>query len=132
MLKRKVAEVLEQNEHNEMLLDMHANNRSFLYANCLAEPTEKHILNATEFIQSQIGFDLTEAQVRGILMLYPQASIKLAVYDGLEDTEVRDLISSAVAHFFLGCDWPTYGDKVDITVFCKALRAQAVKMKFTH
>ena len=132
MLKRKVAEVLAQNEHNEMLLNMHANNHSFLYANRHAEPTEKHILNATEFIQSQIGFDLTEEQVKGILKLDPQAWIKLAVYDGLNDTEVRDLVSSAVAHFFLGCDWPTYGDNIDIVEFSKALRAQAVKMGFTH
>lgn len=128
--QRSVLEILEDNEHNQMLLGFTRNINSFLYQHRDKKPTEQHYLHAAEFMSAQAGFEIDVEMAKGILDLYPHARIKLAEYDGLGDTEVRDLVASAVANFFLGCDWPTYGDNVDTTVFCKALHKQAVAMGF--
>ncbi len=32
--------------------------------------------------------------------------LKIAKYDGIGDTDVRDGLSFIAAHFFLGCEWP--------------------------
>lgn len=131
-MNRSVKDVLSTSEDNKILLNMRANLSLLLYRNHDAQLSEKHLLNATEFLQSNLGWDISEDQVKAILALYPHARIKVAVYDGLNDTEVRELLMCAVADFFLGCDWPTYGDNVDLTVFLQALHKQAVEMGFTH
>jgi 3-keto-L-gulonate-6-phosphate decarboxylase len=132
MLIRKVSEVLVRDEHNEMLLNMHANRSKYLYENRHAPMTYDLFLKTTEFVQANLGWDITQEQVEDILNLYPQARIEIAVTGGVNDTDVRDCVLNAFAHFFLGCDWVTYGDKVDLSVFLQAIHKQAVKMGFTH
>jgi hypothetical protein len=128
--QRTIIEILENNEHNALLLGFTKNINTFLYEHRNAQPTEKNYLDAAEFMSETAGFEINMERAKGILDLYPHARIKLAVYNGLGDTEVRDLVSDAMANFFLGCDWPRYGDNVDTTIFCRALYAQAVKMGF--
>jgi len=132
MLIRKVNEVLANNETNELLLKMHANRSKYLYENRHAVLTYDLGLRATEFVQANIGWDITHEQVEDILNLYPEARIEIAVTGGVNDTDVRDCVLNAFTHFFLGCEWPTHGDKVDLTVFLQALHKQAVAMGFTH
>ena len=128
--QRTILEILQHNEDNEMLLGFTRNINSFLYQHRGSQPTEQHYLHAAEFMSAQAGFEIDVEMAKGILALYPHARIKVAEYDGLGDTEVRDLVADALSNFFLGCDWPTYDDKVDTTIFCKALKAQAEKMGF--
>lgn len=132
MLIRKVNEVLALDENNKLLLKMHANRSQHLYNNCLAAMTDRLYLNVTEFMQSNLGWDISQEQVTAILELYPHARIEVAVTGGVNDTDVRDQVLCAFSHFFLGCDWPTFGDNVDLTVFLQALHKQAVAMGFTH
>lgn len=132
MLIRKVAEVISPDENNKMLLHMHANRSKYLYKSLGAVMTDVLYLRATEFVQANIGWDITQDQVEAILALYPHARIEIAVTGGLNDTDVRDCVLNAFSHFFIGCDWPTFGDKVDLTVFLNALHKQAVEMGFTH
>lgn len=131
-MSRSVKDVLANSEDNKILLNMQSNLSLLLYRNHDAQLNEKYLLNATEFLQSNLGWDISQDQVKAILALYPHARIKLVVYEGLNDTEVRDLVAGAVADFFLGCPWPTYGDKVDMLEFLTALRKQAIAMGFTH
>lgn len=135
MVKRTVAQVLDKSETTDMLDGFTRNINTFLYLNRSAFPNDGQLLKATEFIQSQIGFDLSTDQIGGILMLYPHARIKLVEYNGLGDTEVRDLLLDMMADFFLGCDWPKYGDKLTEAQefqFRDALQKQARLMSFTH
>lgn len=130
MIKRTVKQVLDNSETTETLNSFTRNINTFLYQNRDKQPTEQHYLHAAEFMSATAGFEIDVEMAKGILSLYPHARIKIAKYDGLGDTEVRDLVASALSDFFLGCNWPTYGDNVDLTVFCRALHAQAVKMGF--
>jgi hypothetical protein len=132
MLIRKVNEVLANNETNELLLKMHASRSQHLYNNCLAAMTDPLYLRVTEFMQASLGWDITQEQVTAILELYPSARIEVALTGGLNDTDVRDCVLNSFSHFFLGCEWPTFGDKIDLTVFLTALHKQAVEMGFTH
>ena len=132
MLTRKVAEVLALDETNKMLLTLHANRSKYLYENRHAPMTYDLFLKTTEFVQASLGWDITQEQVEDILNLYPEARIEIAVTRGVNDTDVRDCVLNAFAHFFLGCEWLTFGDKVDLTVFLNAIHQQAVKMGFTH
>lgn len=130
MLVRKVQEVLSADQNNETILGFTRNINSFLYQHRDKRPTEHHYLQAAGFMSASAGFKIDVEMAKGILELYPHARIKMAEYDGIRDTEVCGLVVDAVAHFFLGCDWPIGGDKVNATVFCKALRQQAIKMGF--
>lgn len=78
---------------------------------------------------TKIKFDAK--QTESMLNLYPKARIELAT-NGLLDTSVRNALSVAVAHFFLGCSWPTYGDNIDIETFTGVLKRQAVKAGYTE
>ena len=49
---------------------------------------------------------------------------------GLDDTEVQGSILNAVANFFLCCQWPTYGDDIDIERFVKTLQRVAAACNF--
>jgi hypothetical protein len=129
--QRTIIEVLENNEHNQTLLNYTRNINTFLYDNRDKEPTNNHYLQARDFMSANAGFELSMQQVQGMLALYPHARIKLAAYNGIADTEVRDLLLNVLSNFFLGCDWPNYGDKVDLKIFLAALRKQAIAMDFT-
>jgi hypothetical protein len=132
MLIRKVADVLSLDETSKMVLHMHGNRSKYLYKSLGAVMTDAMYLRATEFVQANIGWDIPQDQVEAILALYPEARIEIAVTGGLNDTDVRDCVLNSFSHFFLGCEWPTFGDKVDLTVFLTALHKQAVEMGFTH
>lgn len=132
MVIRKPQQVITHDDNNKLLLEFIANTNMFFYTwrNSPMNPT--HALHAAEFMSAQAGFEISPEQAEGILTLYPHARIKMVQYEGLDTTEVRDLVSDALAHFFLGCTWPTYGDKINAEVFCKALYRQAIEMGFTH
>jgi hypothetical protein len=129
-MNRKPQAVLVANERTEVLLRMTANINKFLYENRDATLTEKNVLHASEFMSATAGFEISPERAEAILSLYPNARIKLTVYGGLGDTEVRDLVADAIADFFLGCTWPVFADNVDIEKFCRALHRQAVEMGF--
>lgn len=135
MVKRTIKQVLDVSETTDTLNDFHASLNTFLFTNRSAFPNADQLLKATEFIQQEIGFDLNMDVIGGILMLYPHARIKLVEYNGLGDTEVRDLLLEAVADFFLGCDWPKYGDNLseaETYQFREALQKQARLMNLIH
>lgn len=135
MVKRTVAQVLENTETSTMLLDMNLHKNMFLFEHRHKQLDERMALKAAEFVSSQIGFDLNPEQVKGILDLYPHARVKFIEYGGANDTEVCGLVSDAVADFFLGCDWPVYGDNLSdlqMFMFRELLQRRAQKMGFTH
>ncbi|BDD79642.1 hypothetical protein [Burkholderia phage FLC9] len=135
MIARTPRAVLEKDETNELLLNMNLHKNLFLFENRHKQLDERMALKAAEFVSSQIGFDLRPEQVKGILDLYPHARVKFIEYGGANDTEVCGLVSDAVADFFLGCPWPTYGDKLterQLDQFRQLLQERARKMGFTH
>jgi hypothetical protein len=135
MIQRIPRAVIESTEDNQMLLDMNLHKNLFLFQNRHKQFDERMALKAAEFVSSQIGFDLNPEQVKGILDLYPHARVKFIEYGGANDTEVCGLVSDAIADFFLGCDWPTYGDNLtdrQMFVFRELLQRRAQKMGFTH
>ena len=112
------------------LLRMRQDSALFFYENRDAAPSEANYIATAEFLSEITGLRIDAKQAQAILSLYPQVRIKIAVYDGISDTDVRDGLSFAAAHFFLGCEWPTYGDKVNMDEFTSLLQMQAGKMGF--
>jgi len=120
----------EAEEEISVLLNITRNINSFLFDNRNVELSTADIVFASETFQENVGLNLTEVQMRGIISLYPHARIKLAYYG--EDTETVDCLLDAFAHFFLGCQWPTYGDDVSPNVFRQAMHARMRAMKFIN
>jgi Tfp pilus assembly ATPase PilU len=74
--------------------------------------------------------DLTVGQVEAILSLYPRERITMVLANTVSDTDVADQLMSVLAHFYLGCSWPTYGDNVDSDRFLSLLQHQVKQMEF--
>lgn len=71
-----------------------------------------------ELLENEVSADF----VFHILALYPYARISLI--EGGMDTQARESLASALSHFLLGCEWPTYGDNVNIEAFTLLLQKQ--------
>ena len=74
--------------------------------------------------------DLTIGQVEAILSLYPRERIAMVLANTVSDTDIADQLMSVLAHFYLGCTWPTYGDNVDTDRFLSLLQHQVKQMEF--
>lgn len=87
------------------------------------EPTESDYLEAAGVIAECAEIELPVAQVKTILSLYPKVRIQIAEW-GADDTATRGAILSAVSDLYLGCEWPTYGDQINIDAFTELLTRQ--------
>lgn len=112
-------------EGRNIVFHMQKQAMEFYIKNKDAQPTEEHFRQVIEFYSDTTGILFNIDEIKAILSLYPHVRIKLAVYEGTFDTDVRDMLSSAITHFFLKCEWPTYGDNVDIDKFIEILQEQA-------
>jgi hypothetical protein len=113
-----------------LLLRMRLQSSTFYYENRNATPTPQDYVEVAQRMSDATELDISVEQAEAILALYPHARIKVALY-GTSDTDVREELMFAAAHFFLGCAWPTYGDCVDIEAFVELLKKQAVQLGFT-
>lgn len=107
------------------LLRMRRDSSKFFYLNRDARPSLKNYADAAQFLTEITGVDISAAQAEAMLSLYPRARIKLATDDGIQNTDVRDDLSFVAAHFFLGCNWPTYGSNVNINGFTELIKQSA-------
>ncbi|WP_300271824.1 hypothetical protein [Halomonas sp.] len=89
------------------------------------EPGAEQVEDAAAFISAISGILVGEAEARALLTLYPEARIRLAAYRDTADVEVRETLAFCVAHFFLGCRWPSVHDRLDHGAFLSLLRDQA-------
>lgn len=103
---------------------MRRDGNRFLLNNQALVMSTKACKEACDSIAEHAGISLTTETLQAILGLYPSARIKIAEADGCWDTDVNDSLMSTIAHFFMGCPWPTYGDKIDIDLFRKILIKQ--------
>jgi hypothetical protein len=110
---------------------MHRESTAFYSENSSAEPTEENFQDAANFISEITKLHCSISQAKGILLFYPHVRIKMAVYNGITGTDVRDGLSGAVAHYFLGCEWPTFGDKADPSVFVEGIKKEAIHHGFS-
>lgn len=124
-------EITEDGMH--YLLRMKRDSSLFLLKHKDSRPSRTQLRDAASHMTSISDIEFTSDQVEEILDLYPAARIGLAV-DGVSPTSVRDELSFVTAHFFLGCDWPTYGDSakgVDIAEFVALIQKQAKSMGYS-
>jgi len=119
-------------EGTHYLLEMRQDTAKFYMANIDAIPSKKNYAATRDFLSEISGLEFTPEQTEALLDLYPRARIKVAVCNGVGDTDVRDDLSDAVALLILGCTWPTYGEQADVDEFLGMLQAQAVEMGFTN
>lgn len=112
------------------LLCMKLDTSKFYFDNRRAMPTAENYIDAAEYLTDLTEVQFSAEQAADLLMLYPQVRIKIAVYDGIDDTDGRDGLDFAAAHFFLGCSWPTFGDEVDVAAFVSMLKKQATQLGF--
>ena len=118
------------NDGTHYLMRMRRDTSMFFYENRDAKPSANNYAVAAQFFTEITEVEIGAEQAEAILALYPHTRIKIAKYDGIRDTEVRDGLSSAAAHFFLGCEWPNNGDNVDIDAFVGLLKQSANLMGF--
>ncbi|WP_220792572.1 hypothetical protein [Gluconacetobacter diazotrophicus] len=111
------------------VLFLQRNGARYYFDNSFLEPSDNQIDAAISFYRSGLKWSLSRDECRALLVLNPKARIKLADY-GDVDSEVRDLLADAVAQTLLGCSWPRYGDKVDISEFTALLHTQAAAIGF--
>lgn len=112
------------------LLRMRQDDSTFFLQNRNVMPSLQNYTDAASFLSEITGLKFDADSASAILSLYPQVRIKLAKHNGIGNTDVRHELSFAASHFFLGCTWPTYGDKVNIDAFVALLQAQGAKMGF--
>ncbi|MBD8615597.1 MULTISPECIES: hypothetical protein [Pseudomonas] len=117
-------------ESTHYLLEMRQDTAKFYMNNIGAIPTDKNYEDAREYLTEITGLEFNCEQTESLLDLYAHVRIKLAVYDGISDTDVRDDLSYAAAHFILGCPWPTYGEQADMEEFMVMLHAQGHALGF--
>lgn len=113
------------------IFGMHLDGVKFLWLNSNRQASDYHYEQARDYISEISGIYLNDQQIRDLIVFYPRVRINLACYDGTYDTEVREELSSMISDFLLGCDWPMYGDNVDVGVFIEALQSQAKRFGFT-
>lgn len=65
--------------------------------------------------------DFNAAQAASILSLYARERIALTL-TGAITPELRQQLLDVLAHFLVGCHWPTYGDTVDMDRFLSLLQ----------
>lgn len=119
------------NDGTHYLIRMRRDASKFYMDNIDLQLSEENLQETAEFISEITGLECNTSQVTLLLKLYPHVRIKIAEYNGISDTDVRDGISQAVAHFFLGCEWPTFGDEIDIEQFVEFLKKEAIHHGFT-
>lgn len=122
--------ILEGNEFSKLSVEMHKKAREFYVKNLNAIPKRKYILEALEVIAETLAIRLSAEELEKILVLFPVARIKLAVYQGCSDTEVKDLVLEAVFVFITGCELPCFKDDVDSTSALAYLHSQAREMGY--
>ncbi|WP_459782160.1 hypothetical protein [Photobacterium sp. R1] len=114
----------------EFIFKIHRDAMQFYLDNRNAQPTSEQYQEAALHIAETTGVIVSQGDVANILSLFPSARIKLAVYQGCSDTEVRELIYQAACAFFAASEAPTYGDSVDIDRFIGHLQSQAKLMGY--
>lgn len=74
--------------------------------------------------KEEAKLELKASQVETILSLYPRDRILLTLVGNTINPDVREAMLDVLAHFFLGCKWPDYGDNVDKERFISLLQHQ--------
>lgn len=100
----------------------------FFRENYQSKPNDIEYAKVARYVEETLNVSFAIADAKMLLEIYPRARIKVAKF-GIEDTDVREEISFAISHFFLGCDWPG-SDDVDHEEFCNLLTRQAVEAGF--
>jgi hypothetical protein len=106
-----------------------ANIAQFYMENVNLSPTLHQVYEVAYLIKIVTGIECDSTLAKTILTLYPTAKIQVAVYG--TESDAKDEILWAVAHFFLGCPWPQSDDHVDVTDFVSLLQKQATALGFT-
>lgn len=114
------------------LLRMRRDSSQFFFDARNSVPTAAQYAEVACFFSEITELMFSAEDAAAILDLYPFARIKVAASNGIGPTDVRDELSEAVAHFFLGCTWPKYGDKVKLADFMALLQKQAALMGFAQ
>ena len=123
-----MAEAKENITLDESLFSSKANTAQFYLENVNLSPTTHQVYEVAHIIKIVTGIDCDSSLAKTILSLYPTAKIQVAVYG--TESDAKDEILWAVAHFFLGCPWPTYNDDVQLIEFVLLLQKQAQALGF--
>jgi len=125
----KIASRLDEltSDGTHYLLRMRRESAAFLYENRDAMPTDERYAEAAAYLKEITELEFSLEQTKNILSLYPNVKISLATSSLLSS---REGLSFVAAHFFLGCDWPVYGDNIEVDDFLNILKKSANLMGF--
>jgi hypothetical protein len=87
-------------------------------------PSEAEFQGALNVIKEHAELELAPEQLQELFNLHPKVRIAVASH-GPTYTEVRGQLLSMITKTILGCEYPTYGDHVDMDQFDKILKKYA-------
>src|SRR5437763_9508532 len=91
------------------ILELQRHNNAYLLSKMNEPLASTEVDDIVSFLNEELGICLAPAQVERLFALYPEHRVR--ILDAEMDTEARGAVCAAVAKFFLGCEWPIYGDK---------------------
>lgn len=113
----------KSNPDRENMLKIHHNIVKQTVEHMSAVISEEVLDELAEMVNEATELALTSRQIETILKVYPTSRAEVIVH-GIYDSAALDEVIDSVSHFFLCCNYPTYGDKVDIDKFLGLLKEQ--------
>jgi hypothetical protein len=89
----------------------------------LATPIESY-QTVVALWEKEAKWNFTTDQVETILSLYPRDRILITLIGNTINPDAKEAALDVLAHFFLGCKWPDFGDSVDMERFVSLLQHQ--------
>jgi hypothetical protein len=98
--------------------------RNDMFLEGITKPlTEELIDEVHKTVNDNIGIQISRKAIEIILTLYPKVKIELLEFS-VDDTESMSMLANAITNFYLKCDWPCYGDKIDVNAFQNILQKE--------
>ena len=118
-------EVINPNNPEIMttVLTIKANIAKMIIKNQHLPIPEDQLSLSQKLLEHETGIVFTNKEVRDIICSYPYCRASIIEY-GLMDTEAKSTLVSALSLLVLGCEWPNYGDKINLEEFVKVLNTK--------
>lgn len=118
-----------ENHELQTISSIHRENVLFYLEHKEAIPKPEDTFEASKYILVTTRVVLNLKQMETILSLFPFVRIKLAL-EGINSTEMEDLLYDVAFKFFAGCEAPRNKDKINIDKLIRYLQSQAKELRY--
>jgi hypothetical protein len=120
---------------NQIIFDMQCDRAKMMFKHINDLITTEDLQVACDVAEEYTGVCFNLLQMNLLLDVFPvvKVGVMLNRSDNSLDTDTRECLCSAVSGYFVGCDWPTYGDSLtneQHDKFVAKIHEQAIKLGF--